>query len=296
MFTFGPVWPTTYIVLYFIASFVTLVLCILIGVAIARTRKTPYPSRLLCIGLLCYNCLFLPCAGAAKLFPHEESFPLRHISRGFQTAAQIIVAFMAFERFFILNWSYYVYLKIPKRLIRKICLGIIALSFLQFVVIKGGGCYARGKYLNCMGSVYFPVMCLLVLVSSFAVFIQIYTIIRRKVLAVKQFKGTISSFMYLLNSAFFIGLYLGLSLYNTYKQVTNETSTGWLVQSAEALYVANCFIDALIYGLWFKEVRMETLKIVSVVLPFVKPYIAKMRSELYATAYELKEINNCKQN
>ena len=81
----------------------TLVLCLVICIAVARTRKTPYPSRILCIGLLSYNCLFLPCASASKLFPHEESFPLRHLSRGFQIAAQFMVAFMAFERYFVLK-------------------------------------------------------------------------------------------------------------------------------------------------------------------------------------------------
>ena len=289
MLTYGPVWPTTYIIIYFFASLVTLVLCIVIGVAIARTKKTPYPSRILCIGLLCYNCLFLPCASATKLFPHEESFPLRHLSRGFQIAAQVIVAAMAFERFFVLNWPY-VYLKTPKRLIRKICLGIIVLAFIQYLLFKGG-CYARGRFLNCQDGFYFTVLCLVALVSSFSVFVQIYTLIRRKILAVKQYKGTIASFLYLVNSTVFMGLYLSLSQYHKLPWASDDIPAGWLSQRADVIYVLNCIIDALIYGLWFKEVRMEFLKIVAVFFPCVKTYIGQMQKELYVTSYELKEIN-----
>ena len=290
MLTYGPVWPTPFIILYFIASFATLVLCSVICVAIARTKKTPYPSKLLCIGLLCYDCLFLPCASVSKLFPHEESFLLRNVSRGFQTAAQIIVAFMAYERFFVLNWPY-IYLKTSKTLIRKVCLCIIALSFLQFLLIKGLGCFALGRYRNCIGTFYFPVICLLALVSSFAVFIQIYTIIRRKALAIKQYKGTIATFMYLVNSSCFIGLYLGLSLYKTVLSANDEVPTGWLVQTADVVYILNCIIDALIYGLWFKEVRLEILKLISVVFPYLRSYIDKMRADMNAITYELKNIN-----
>ena len=296
MLTYEPVWPTKYITVYFAASFVTLLLCIVICVAIARTKKTPYPTRILCIGLLCYNCLFLPCACAAKLFTHEGSTLLRHLSRGFQMAAQVIVAAMAFERFFVLNWPY-VYLKTPKRLIRKMCLGIIALSFIQYLLVKGVGCYARGRYLNCQDGNYFTVMCLLGFVISFSVFIQIYTVIRRlKILAMKQYKGTIASFMYLVNSAVFMGLYLSLVLYYSLPWATNDHPAGWLSQIADAIYVFNCIIDALIYGLWFKEVRMEILKIISVVFPCVKTYISKMRTELYATSYEQKTICNFRKN
>ena len=153
MFNYGPVWPTAYIILYFVASFVTLVLCLVICIAIARTRKTPYPSRILCIGLLCYNCLFLPCSSASKLFSHEESFPLRHLSRGFQIAAQLMVASMAFERYFELNWPY-LYLKIPKRQVRNACFGMIAMGFVQYLLVKGTNCYARGRFLDCQDVIY----------------------------------------------------------------------------------------------------------------------------------------------
>ena len=290
MLTYGPVWRTEFIIIYFVASFATLVLCSVICVAIARTKKTPYPTRLLCIGLLCYDCLFLSCASIAKLFPHEESFLLRHLSRGCQTAAQLIVAFMAFERFFVLNWPY-IYLKTSNSLIRKVCLYIIAFSFLQFVLIKGLGCYARGRYLNCIGSIYFPFICLVVLISSFAVFTQIYTIIRRKALAMTQYKGTIAAFMYLVNCSCFIGLYLGLALYNTLLRTQNATNTGWLTQIADVVCVLNCTIDPLIYGLWFKEVRLEILKIVAVCFRSVRPYVDKMRVDVFSIVYDLKEAN-----
>ena len=286
MLTIAPVWPTPFIIIYFVASFAALVLCLVIGVAIVRTKKTPYPTKLFCIGLLFYDCMFLALASITKLFPNDESFLLRHLARGFQTAAQIIVAFMAFERFYVLNWPY-VYLRTSKRLIRKICFCIIALSLLQFLLIKGFGCYARVQFRGCVGGVYFPVISSVVLVSSFAVYTKIYTIIRQKSLAMKEYKGTIVSFLYVVNYSCFTGLYLGLSVHNSFLRAYNERPTGWVGQAADVAYVINCTIDPLIYGLWFKEVRLEILKIVAVVFPSLKPYIDKMRLDVFAISYTL---------
>ena len=244
MLTVAPVWSTEFITIYFVTSFATLVLCFVIGIAISQTKKTPYPTKLLCMGLLCYDGLFLSCASVAKLFPHEESFVFRHLSRGFQTAAQIIVAFMAFERLLVLNWPY-IYLRASESFIRKACLCIIAVCFLHYLLIKGIGCYARGQFLGCGGYVYFPLICTIVLVSSVGVYIKIYAIIRRKVLAMNQHKGTVASFMYLLNSTCFVGLYFGLSLYNAFRMVNNCR----IVQIADVVYVVICIIDPLIYGI-----------------------------------------------
>ena len=282
MLTVAPVWPTEFIITYFVVSFATLVLCLVIGIAIFRTKKTPYPSKILCIGLLCYDCLFLPCACISKLFPREESFLFRHLSRGFQSAAQIIVSFMAFERFFVLNWPY-VYLRTSKRVIRKICLCIIALSFLQFMIVQGLGCYIRGRYESCIVTIiYYPMICTIGLVSSFAAFTQIYTFIRRKALAINQYRRTIVSFIYLVNCSLFIGLYLGVAVYNTVLKARSQTPTDWrLGHIVDVAYVVNCIIDPLIYGLWFKEVRLEVLKILSVGFPCLKPYIHEMRVDVF---------------
>ena len=95
--------------------------------------------------------------------------------------------------------------------------------------------------------------------------------------------------MYLVNTTVFMGLYLGLSLYKI--RVSSANPIEWLAQTADVIYIVNCVIDALIYELYFKEVRIETIKIISVVFPGVKPYIGKMGGELYVSAYELKEKN-----
>ena len=285
MLTFAPVWATEYIAIYYAASFATLPLCLVIFAGIARTKKTPYPTKLLCMGLLSYNCLFLIFAGVSKLFPHEESFLLRNLSRGFQMAAKILVAFMAYERFFVLNWPY-IYLKKSKKLIRNVCLTIIVLSFLHFALLKGTICYARGQYYKCLGNIYLPVVFVLILVSSFAVFTQIYTLTRRKSLPARQYKATIASFLYLVNCTVFMGLYLGLSVYNAFFWAKDEAPVpdGWLYQLSDVIYVVNCITDALIYGLWFREVRLEILKVVAACFPSLESYVEQMRLDVFAIA------------
>ena len=296
MLTYAPVWATEYIVIYYVASFVTLVFCLVIFAGIARTKKTPYPTKLLCMGLLSYNCLFLIFASVSKLFPHEESFILRNLSRGFQMAAKILVAFMAYERFFVLNWPY-IYLKKSKKLVRNVCITTIALSFLHFALLKGTICYARGQYYKCLGNIYLPVVFVLILVSSFAVFTQIYTVIRRKSLATRQYRATIASFLYLVNCTVFMGLYLGLSVYNAFFWANDQAPVpdGWLYQLSDVIYIVNCITDALIYGLWFREVRLEILKVVAVCFPSLESYVEQMRLDVFAiAAYELKEVSDSK--
>ena len=200
-------------------------------------------------------------------------------------AGQIIVTSMAFERFFVLNWPL-VMLKAPQSRVRKVCLCIIVLSFLQFALVRGTGCYARGIYQKCLKNIYFLSVCPLGLVSSIAVYIRIYIIVRRKALALRQYRGTIVSFMYLVNSTCFIGLYLGLAAYAASLGNTPQ----WMFKVADSIYIVNCIIDASIYGLWFREVRMEILKIVAACFPSVKSRVEQMRRDAYKIAVcDLKE-------
>ena len=104
-----------------------------------------------------------------------------------------------------------------------------------------------------------------------------------------EHKCTLASFLYLLNSACFMGTYLGLSLYLSFLSANEKTSDGPLGQIADVVYVVNCIIDPLIYGLWLKEVRLEILKIVAVVCPSVTPYTEKMRADVFGILYAVKK-------
>ena len=90
-----------------------------------------------------------------------------------------------------------------------------------------------------------------------------------------------------------MGLYFVLSLYNTFvwENDAAPVADGWLYQLSDVIYVVNCVTDALIYGLWFREVRLEILKMVAARFPSLEAYVEKMRVDVFAIAYELKEVN-----
>ena len=282
----SPVLTFYLLVVHLVISAFVLCLCLLSFAAILRTKKTPYPTKLLSLGLLVYDCLFIISANGGKFFSHEENFVFRQMSRGFQVAAQLIVLFMAFEHLFVLNWPY-IFLRVGTRgRIRKVCSAIVILSFLQYILFQGLVCYARGKYVGCVVelAVYYLLICTVGLACSAVSYIKIFSIIRNKsagMVDLKQYKGTGASFVYLLNSAIAVGANIGLSLYFAFMVANGTILTGQITNITDAVYLLNCIIDPLIYVLWFKEARMEILNMFSTICHCLKPTVEKMRREVF---------------
>ena len=193
---------------------------------------------------------------------------------------------MAFERLFVLNWPY-VFLRVGTRgRIRKVCIAIVILSFLQYILFQGLVCYTNGKFLGCTVelSVYYLLVCTVGLICSFASYIRIFSIIRNRsvgMVDLKQFKGTGASFVYLLNTAVTSGAYGGLSIYFAFMVANGTILTGQVTHILDVVYLLNCIIDPLIYVLWFKEVRMEILNMCSKSCHCLKPTVEKMRREVF---------------
>ena len=289
MFQLSPVLPNYLFLVYLSTSLLGLGLCLLSIVAVYRTKKTPYPTKLLSIGLLLYDSLFLVSSNGGKCFDYGSSLIFRLLSRGFMLAATFIVGFMAFERPFALNWPY-VYLRVvTKDRAFRACVAIIVGRFLQFVLVRIVSCYTQGKFLYCgvLASAYYLVVCTGLLLISSASFIKIYRIIRNKStgrFGLKEYKLTAASLLYLLNSAISTTIYLGMSVYYTYRVATGEQSkyADEMVNVTDFVYLLNCILDPLVHTLWFKEARLEIMKIFSKLCPRLKPSVEKMRMKVFS--------------
>ena len=280
----NPVLPGYLLVLYFCISTFTVIFCSAALLATSRTKKTPYSAKLLSMGLLCFDIFFLLSAGISKLFEPEEVFILQHLARGFQICAQIVVVSMAFERLFVINWPY-VYLRVAtERRVQLVCGGIFILSFLQYVAFRGSVCYARHMSRKCglPVPVYYFLLSLILPAASFASYMKIYKIIKNSVIKqpIRVYKGTLVSFMFLLNSVATLLIMLGLSLYNIFRPDRGEGNK-YVAVLADSVGVINCIIDSTIYVVWFKEVRFEVLKMVGGLCPPVNPVVQKMYVEIY---------------
>ena len=291
--------PISLVALYSCLASAILILCTLSALALYRTKKTPYGAKLLSLGLLTYDILFLLLSLVTKLFDYNDVYPLWHTARGFQFAAQIIVDCMAFERLFVLNWPY-VYLRVmTERRIKIVCTATSIFGFLQLAIFRGTACYARNKALNCgfIWATYLVTISIMLPVASFISFIKIYKIIRRSeekhrpMHAIRQYKGTVAAFLVLVNTTISQIVWLSLSVLYFTRTASGTAEDGFVATLADWANLVNCIVDPAIYVIWFSETRMELLKIVKGICPCVKTKIEKLRMEIFHLDF-IKEVKN----
>ena len=299
MIQFNPLMPISLVVLYVCLASAILILCVLSAIAMARTKKTPYGAKLLSLGLLTYDILFLLFSPVSKLFDFNDVFFIQHATRGFQIAAQVVVGCMALERLFVLNWPY-VYLRLmTERRIKVVCIAAIVFGFLQYAVYRGSVCYARNKALNCglTLATYLVTVSTMLPAASLISFIKIYKIIRRSedkhhpMHAIRQYKGTVAAFLVLVNTTVSQVVWLGLSVLYFTRTASGAPVDGFMATLADWSYLINCIVDPTIYVIWFSETRMELMKLVKGVCPWVKPRIEGLRVEVFQLDFVYESKN-----
>lgn len=278
----SPILPDGLLILHLFTSSIALALCIMSFIALSRTKRTPRLSRILSMGLLVYDCLFLISANGGKFLRMEDSVVFRHLTRGFQIAANFVVQFMLLERLFVINWPYLYFNLADKGPI--VCRCAIVFSFLQYELVIGLACFARGKIHDCKPTVYYICLSIICLISSVVIPTKLLTIIRQKknILSFRKYRSTVATLLYLLNSAGFILVYVGLSAYSSYRSSNDTGGDGFVMKIVDFVYIANSTIDPLIHVLWFKETRFEVLKMIAVCWPCVKPTIQKMHIDIFS--------------
>ena len=240
----SPVLPFHFLLVYLTVSAIALTLCVLTFIAVYKSKRTPYPTKLLSLGLIFYDGLFLVSAAGAKFVTFEDGVTFRFIFRGFQIAGGgIIVCSMALERLFVLKWPY-TYIRLgTRRRTRKVCISITVLGYLQYLLLRLLLCNARGKANSCpvgMG-IYFALVLTICLGVSIASYVQIFKLIRKTALSLTHYKGTRVSFLFLINSTVTFTTYMALSAYLAFG-VSREDKAGQAQVSniADFAYVLNC--------------------------------------------------------
>ena len=295
MYDVSPTLPFYLFLSYLAISAIVLAICLLTLVAVYRTKRVPYPTKLLSMGLIAYDCLFIGTAIGGKFVTFEESVTFRFFTRGFQFAAQVIVMFMAIERYFVLNWPY-IYMRLgTKRRTRKLCIAIIVVSLLQYLLIRLLLCNARGKTTSCSVQlgIYFALSLIICFTISIAAYAKIFAVIFRsqtKTASLREYKGTRASFLFLFNSTVTLGTYIAIAIYLAVSVATDDKEHQALVSNlTDFVYVLTCIFDALVYVIWFKEVQMQIVKIFSNICPRLEPVAEEMRIQAFTI-----ELNVCK--
>ena len=102
MIQLSPVLPNHLLAVDLSTSLLCLGLCLLSAVALFQTGKTPYPTKLLSLGVLGFDSLFIISSNCGKYLAFENSYIFRQMSRGFIISALCNVGFMFLERLFAL--------------------------------------------------------------------------------------------------------------------------------------------------------------------------------------------------
>lgn len=98
---------------------------------------------------------------------------------------------------------------------------------------------------------------------------------------IRQYKGTAASFMFLINATIAQVIFLGLSALYLVRSSNGTRDNGLVGTLADWWGLINCIIDPLIFVIWFREARMEFLKLVSGICPSVNNKIEELRVEIY---------------
>lgn len=259
------------------------IFCIISLVAIGRTKKTPYSTKTLSLGLLSFNSLFLISSCVAKFFSYKEVYIVQHITRGFHVTSSLIVGGMVLDRLLVIRWPYFYLKYATEDRIRKICAGLSVIGFLQYVIVRGILCYVPMRPLNCgVGLQVYLTMLTAIPLFSTAISGKIYWIIRGKSRKQpanfrQQYRGTAVCLIFVVNDIFNTIVSLSFSVIYIKSITDNEV----LATIADGWNVVTCIMNAIVYVLWFKETRLEVLKMVQNICPQLKPKIQLMQYEIF---------------
>ena len=255
-------------------SITGIIICSISAVALCRTKRTPYMTKLLTTELLVFRILYLIFFTILQLLSGDSLPVIAQLCRGFLVSSCIIVGCMAVERVLVLSRPY-AYIKwATKSRIGRLCAVIGVIVSLQCVLAPVIYYYDRKEH-NTSGSgnvtvqyYYFAVFGVIYGISC-AAYIKIFIIIQQvkhrqpHTFGGSDYKSTVVSWAYFVSSAMAAGLFL--SRYVTWSN-RSTVSGARLRPTFEYTSIGSivlCMVDALIYDIYFKETRLELLKMTS---------------------------------
>lgn len=265
-------------------------------IALNKTKHTPKTARFLSSGLIMYDVLAVSCYTIRKFIGHPElNIIIQIVGSGFAFLAYITVGIMSFERF-IIFYSPNVYLRniTPAKLRNCVTIGWLTM-LITYYFIRFGLCYfvhtdvtlqdVIGKC-NEGSFLFYGVFIFVVVLISAACYTKIFLIVKSEI------HNTNKSYM-LGAAAKYIQNYKSTSLVLVYLLTISITSIAYAVifllgletvpfrLAIDVVNMLNCMLDPCMYVLWYRECRMEILKMLSVCMPSLNSDIEHIRITIY---------------
>jgi len=256
--------------------------------ALNRTRNTPASARFLSSALLVFD--FVPnlLYAVRKFVIHfKYSMVIQFIGVGWSFLAYLNIAIMCVERLMIFQWPNFYLRRVSSQVFRKISL-IMWTVYLTTWTLSVGHCFViyNSNFLsgNCSDDVIEKIVfltCPITTIFSCSCLVKIAFIIRKhtkkvknKSSTLKNNKSTIVVYMCFMNYLLTTFIYIVIMFIT----VDNNLLRRILM---DALMMFNSLLDTFVYVLWYKECRMEVLKMFAVICPSLNTKIERMRVSVF---------------
>lgn len=268
--------------------------------ALGRTRRTPKVSKFLSCGLIFFDLVGIV-SFSVRRFITDPIFAIQ--AQAFSLVwcflSNITVALLSLERFFLFQWPFIYLRNINSGTAKLIASGIWCSYFSTYNIVlfsRCGRCFkvtvAVREYTEdakTFVKVTYPVITLV----SFICFSYIFIIICKKKkdsmpgTAVEAYKSTTAVLVCLLNFFMMASLFLVVTLTDT------DIHIRWLL--SEILMTINGIVDTLIYVLWYRECRLEVVKLLACLFPSLRSRSERMAMSIFnIVTYECRSSKSKK--
>lgn len=269
-------------------------------VAIYRTRHTPKTARFLSTALLIFDFVATAMYTVRRLVENtKDNFIFQIIAMGFNYLGYLDIAIMSVERLVVFQWPNFYIRRVTFTSLRVVCFVIWTLYGIIYA-FECGLCYANvddndPDTIYCFTRVIHDQLRIIygstTTVSCFCL-IKICFIIGSQAQKTKGSRHSWNS-----NKSSIVVLVCVINYLVSTICVTVMTYTieeAYIRRLTNDLFmIANGFVDTCVYALWFKECRLELLKILGRVFPKINRKIHVMRIEIFdISTYQKRTLSS----
>lgn len=279
-----------------IASFIALLYNGLALIALLRTRKTPKRARFLSSALLVFDFLSTLFYTVRKVVvPPEYNLLCQLLALGCSYSAYLNIAIMSLERLLYLQWPL-LYLRYIRFSVIKIFSVVIWGLYQGIWSFQCVQCYLQVSPANMESYLCFElailrhamiVFTLSALVSCYCL-VSILRIIKKQNTKMPGNKGKLRLHKSTMCVLICCGNYLVTTIWTVILTFCVQENVIRRIV-IDIVLTVNGFVDTSVYVLWYKECRLQLLKMMSVMCPFLKRRVEEMRISVF-------EIRTFKEN
>lgn len=282
-----------------IVSFGCIIYSVLALVALRRTKSTPETARFFTSALISYDIIAVFSFNVRKFVEnHDWNTIIQVFGVSFCNLALVTIGLMSLERL-VIFYSPYFYLRyVTTELVKKSTITCWIVYFISYWFVRIAVCaitHPPFVFINVIGACnkitfyYYGLAISFVSIMSLLCYAKILLIIRKERMQTST-TGNISTNTINLK---FLRNYRSTSLVFVYSVTSIASAVMYAIIISlnlgpiplrlwnDAINTLCCTMDPFVYVIWYKECRMEMLKLFSCWFPSLQPRVEQMRRDIF---------------